>query len=137
MIYNYNVFPMMASGNVEGVDLVYPIQLNNDIDVLSEIGFKQEVVWERDVSNVISAELITHRSNIEESFIKISYSGGNIETRRTSDFSLINSGGAEPLTSTILSPTKNMIIYKQTDSNITDIDINGSSRQMISVVQDV
>ena len=136
-IYNYNVFPMMASGNVEGVDLVYPIQLNNDLDVLSEIGFKQEVVWERDVSNVISAELITHRSNIEESFIKISYSGGNIETRRTSDFSLINSGGAEPLTSTILSPTKNMIIYKQTNSDITGININGSSRQMISVVQDV
>ena len=135
-MYNYNIYPFMASGNLEGVELIYPIQMDNDLDVLSEIGFKQEVVWERDVPNVSSAELITHRSNIEESYIKILYNGGNIETRRVSDFSLINSG-AEPLTSTILSPTKNMIIYKQTDSNITDIDINGSSRQMISVVQDV
>lgn len=135
-MYNYNVYPFMASGNLEGVELIYPIQLNNDIDTLSEIGFKQEAVWERDVPNVSSAELITHRSNIEESFIKISYNGGNIETRRASDFSLINSG-EEPLTSTILSPTKNMIIYKQTNSNITDININGSSRQMISIVQDV
>ena len=59
-----------------------------------EIMFKQEKLFEIEVSNLKKSTLITHRSNTNESFIRMEFNDGTIQTRRTSNINnIINQGG--------------------------------------------
>lgn len=87
-----------------------------------EIMFKQEKLFEIEVSNLKKSTLITHRSNTNESFIRMEFNDGTIQTRRTSS---------------IKSPTENIVIYNQPTSETINISINGENRQMIGIVQNI
>ena len=132
-IFNYNVYPFMASGNKEGTELIYLPELDN----MHEIMFKQEKLFEIEVPNLKKSTLITHRSNTNESFIRMEFNDGTIQTRRTSNINNIINQGGDVRTSSIKSPTENMLIYSQPTSEINNISINGENRQMIGIVQNI
>lgn len=135
-VYNYNIYPFIIS-NEEGVEIVYPEQYGTNKDVLSEIMFKQEKIFEETIPSLKKATLITHRSNTDESFVRIELNNGTIQTRRTSNINNIINQGGDIVLSTIKSPTENLLIYKQPTSDVTNITINGEERKMIGIVQNV
>lgn len=102
-----------------------------------EIIFKQEKLFEIEVSNLKKSTLITHRSNTNESFIRMEFNDGTIQTRRTSNINNIINQGGDVRTSSIKSPTENIVIYNQPTSETINISINGENRQMIGIVQNI
>ena len=102
-----------------------------------EIMFKQEKLFEIEVSNLKKSTLITHRSNTNESFIRMEFNDGTIQTRRTSNINNIINQGGDVRTSSIKSPTENIVIYNQPTSETINISINGENRQIIGIVQNI
>ena len=135
-VYNYNIYPYMIS-NEEGYGIMFKLLNDQDTDILSEIMFKQEKLFEIEVPNLIKSTLITHRSNTDESFVRMEFNDGTIQTRRTSNINNIINQGGDVRTSSIKSPTENIVIYNQPTSDINNISINGENRQMIGIVQNV
>ena len=135
-IYNKNIYPYIVS-NQEGVELL-PIWDGNSslhTDKLGEITFKQEILVEKNISGLSQANLVTHRSNTEEAFVRMDFSNGDIKTTKTSNLDTYINEGADIRASSILSSTENMLIFNQATSDVETININGESRKMIGIVR--